>query len=756
MTEGFCPHCGAPIGPGALFCMKCGADISGQQQGMATRMVKPRGTSPVATTARISQADLLARLRDATLGEYEILAELGHGGMATVYLAHDLHLDRKVAIKVLNPRVAQGEGMVERFRLEARTAAGLSHPHIIPIHAVRETNALVFIVMKFVVGRPLDAIIKESGPLPIPTVRTILTKVADALGYAHRNGVIHRDIKPANIMIDSEGMPIVADFGIAKVADRQGLTLTGAALGTPTYMSPEQCNADALTGASDQYSLGVVAYEMLTGRPLYEGESVVTVMFRHVHEAPPSPEALGPAVPLDLARAVVRMLQKSPERRWPNMEMLLPVLRGADATHEDSVRTQLIELARKGTHAELLARISTPRSPIASVRARGPAADAPTRVVAASKRRSRMIPIAATILLLGGGASLAVLRPWRDRTTSTPQDSALASTPAAAAVDSPAALPPAAVRAPEPTREEPARAESLRPEPPAPAPVQTVRIQDAPPSLPDGQSAVLRAVVLDQTGRAMSRTVRWSSSDPEVVAVRAGGQISGVSPGRATITAEADGRRAEARITVTPVVARVSVSPTAGDLRPGGSLVLTATAVDRHGVTLDGQAVSWRSSDERVAVVSSVGRVTAVGAGTAVISALVAGQVGSAEVSVAAPAAVPPPAEPPPPVIEEDPRQAITEVVRAYADALQAKDLGRVRALYPGMTPAVERSTRNALDAMEDLRVRLAPTRITVSGRTAEAVVTGEWTHRGGRLPPVTNRYSLERRTGGWVIVHIE
>jgi hypothetical protein len=254
----------------------------------------------------------------------------------------------------------------------------------------------------------------------------------------------------------------------------------------------------------------------------------------------------------------------------------------------------------------------------------------------------------------------------------------------------------------------------------------------------------------------MSRTVRWSSSDPEVVAVRAGGQISGVSPGRATITAEADGRRAEARITVTPVVARVSVSPTAGDLRPGGSLVLTATAVDRHGVTLDGQAVSWRSSDERVAVVSSVGRVTAVGAGTAVISALVAGQVGSAEVSVAAPAAVPPPAEPPPPVIEEDPRQAITEVVRAYADALQAKDLGRVRALYPGMTPAVERSTRNALDAMEDLRVRLAPTRITVSGRTAEAVVTGEWTHRGGRLPPVTNRYSLERRTGGWVIVHIE
>jgi serine/threonine-protein kinase len=730
--------------------MKCGADVSGSRPGMATRMVSPPGTSPGATTARMSQADLLARLRDATLGEYEILAELGHGGMATVYLAHDLHLDRKVAIKVLNPRVAQGEGMVERFRLEARTAASLSHPHIIPIHAVRETSALVFFVMKFVVGRPLDAIIKESGPLPIPTVRTILTKVADALGYAHRSGVIHRDIKPANIMIDAEGMPIVTDFGIAKVADRHGLTLTGAALGTPTYMSPEQCNADILTGASDQYSLGVVAFEMLTGHPLYQSESVVTVMFKHVHEPPPAPDVFGPGVPTDLARAVIRMLQKAPDRRWPSMETLLPVLRGKDAGQEDSVRTQLIELAKGGTHADLLARISTPRSPIA-VRTRGRwAPEAATQVVREPKRRSRLIPVAATLLLLVGGGSLAVLQPWRDRTSAAPRDSAQAATDAAVAADSPAALPPV------PAREEPAQAESLRAEPaPAPVPVvQAIRIQDAPGSLPDGQSATLRAVVLDQAGRQMSRPVRWSSSDPEVVAVRAGSQISAVGPGRATITAEADGRRAEVRITVTPVVASVTVSPAAGDLRPGASLVLTATAFDRHGDAVGGQAATWRSSNDQVAQVVN-GRVTAVGVGSAVISAVVAGQVGSAQVSVTQPAAVPPLTEPPTPVPEEDPRQAITELVRAYAQALQAKDLAGVKALYPAMTPGAEQLAREALAEMENLQVRLAPAKITMSGSTAEVVVTGEWVHRRGRLD-VTHRLTLERRASGWVIVHIQ
>jgi hypothetical protein len=289
----------------------------------------------------------------------------------------------------------------------------------------------------------------------------------------------------------------------------------------------------------------------------------------------------------------------------------------------------------------------------------------------------------------------------------------------------------------------------------APA-VQGVRILDAPASLPEGQAAALRAVVLDQQGRAMSRPVRWSSSDPGVAVLRADGRVSAVAPGRTTITAEADGRRAAVQLTVTPVVAGVTVSPASGQLQPGQSLILTATALGRDGRPLADEPLVWRSSNEQVAVVSSVGRVTAVGEGATVITAVAAGQVGTAQIGVATPAVAPPPAaEPAPPVVAEDPRQAITDVVRAYAQALESKDLTRVKALYPTMSASLEQRTRDALDAMEDVQVRLATTQVTVNGATAQAVVTGEWVYRGGRLD-VNNRYRLERRPGGWVIVSIE
>ena len=163
--------------------------------------------------------------------------------MATVYLAHDIALDRKVAIKVMSPHLLSGEGMAERFKREARTAGSLSHPHIIPIYAVKEAGDLLFFVMKFVEGRPLDGIIREVGAVPFPMAQTIMQQVGSALGYAHRRGIIHRDIKPANIMLDVDGWAMVTDFGIAKVADKEGLTMTGATVGTPSYMSPEQSTA---------------------------------------------------------------------------------------------------------------------------------------------------------------------------------------------------------------------------------------------------------------------------------------------------------------------------------------------------------------------------------------------------------------------------------------------------------------------------------------------------------------------------------
>src|SRR5207253_1755705 len=304
-------------------------------------------------------------LRQATLGQYEILAELGRGGMATVYLAHDLALDRKVAIKVLAPALLlMGEGMVERFKREARTAAALSHPHIIPIYAVKESEHVLYFVMKYVQGRALDTVIRDVGTLPIPMVQTILAQVGDALGYAHRHGVIHRDIKSANIMLDEDGRAVVTDFGIAKVVQAEGLTMTGVTVGTPTYMSPEQCATRDVTGASDQYSLGVVAYEMLTGRLPFLGESTMAVMYAHFNERPRPVAELRPDCPPNLSAGVMRMLEKDPARRWPSMDDIVAVCGRPSLRHDDPVRGEMITLAKAGAGSALMAELKTPTSPL--------------------------------------------------------------------------------------------------------------------------------------------------------------------------------------------------------------------------------------------------------------------------------------------------------------------------------------------------------------------------------------------------------
>ena len=308
---------------------------------------------------------LIDRLRAATLGVYDIHSELGRGGMATVYLAHEISLDRKVAIKVMSPAMVHGPGMVERFKREARTAAQLSHPNIIPIYAVHETDGLLFCVMKLVEGTPLDTVMRELKQLPVPMVQGILAQVGGALGYAHRHGVVHRDIKPANILIDDEGWAIVTDFGIAKVTDNvEGLTSTGMAIGTPTYMSPEQATADVVTGASDQYSLGVVAYEMLTGRPPFVGASMMAIMYSHFHDEPPSIKLFRADVPDELCDAVMRMLRKDPADRWPAMEDAVAAAGARPLTHDDPSRNQLIALAKTGLTHRIVAQAQTPRSPV--------------------------------------------------------------------------------------------------------------------------------------------------------------------------------------------------------------------------------------------------------------------------------------------------------------------------------------------------------------------------------------------------------
>ena len=299
-----CPHCGHRVDPGTSFCPGCGISVADLQARIAT-MAATGGDASAEGAAWQAQPDdpSLELLRAATLGEYEIMGELGRGGMACVYLGHDIALDRKVAIKVMLPDVLRQEGMTERFKREAKTAANLGHPHIVPVFTVRESPGILFFVMKYVEGRPLDSVIREMGQLPLDMVRTVVSQVGDALDYAHRKGVIHRDVKPANIMIDTEGWALVADFGIAKVTEAHGLTISGSVVVTPYYMSPEQAEGGALTGASDQYSLGVVAYEALAGKLPFDNPSLIGLLLAHREAAPPPLEPLRPGCPAPMRAA---------------------------------------------------------------------------------------------------------------------------------------------------------------------------------------------------------------------------------------------------------------------------------------------------------------------------------------------------------------------------------------------------------------------------------------------------------------------
>lgn len=340
---------------------------------------------------------LLEKLRVATRGEYDIYGELGRGGMATVYLAHEISLDRKVAIKVMSPAMVHGAGMVERFKREARTAANLAHPNIIPIYAVREVDDLLFCVIKLVQGTPLDAIMRELDELPIRMVQAILAQVGDALAYAHRHGVVHRDVKPGNILIDDDGWAVVTDFGIAKVPEMEGLTMTGVAVGTPTYMSPEQGAGGEVTGASDQYSLGIVAYEMLTGRPPFTGTSMMAILYSHFHDAPPPLETLRPDCPASLRNAVMRMLSKDPAHRWPSLSEAIVAMEARPLDRDDPTRDHLISLVRTGENHRIVSQVHTPRSPIPLVNQRRKSLES---IPAAKPRwRPALFAISAAVLL---------------------------------------------------------------------------------------------------------------------------------------------------------------------------------------------------------------------------------------------------------------------------------------------------------------------------------------------------------------------
>jgi serine/threonine protein kinase len=267
--------------------------------------------------------------------EYEIVGELGRGGSAVVYRARDRELGREVAIKVVHSNQADDGEAMARLAREARLVALLRHPNIVPLLSVRHLSDGLALIMQHVPGRTLKRAIREDGPLPIEIVEHVLREIASALAYAHgRHGIIHRDIKPENIYLDEEvGRAVLSDFGIARSGgeSESSLTLVGTALGTPAYMSPEQIDGTPLDGRSDLYSLGLVAYEMLTGQQPWAGSNLYTIIYKQKHEELPPLDAGRNDIPTYLLRAISMLVRKEREQRCHNAAQFLALLPASQA-----------------------------------------------------------------------------------------------------------------------------------------------------------------------------------------------------------------------------------------------------------------------------------------------------------------------------------------------------------------------------------------------------------------------------------------
>ncbi|MCI0443051.1 protein kinase [bacterium] len=336
-----CQKCGISLRDDAKFCGNCGTPVG--QQGPAD----PR----------------IHSIEKALNFKYKILKKIGVGGFAEVFLGEHSQLGRQVAIKILRHGFAGEDEMIERFRRESKSAAKLSHPNIIDIYDVGENDEIYFFVMKYVEGETLGKKMqREKNIAPYDAVH-IIKQVADALSYAHDHDVIHRDIKPANVMLDEYKKPILMDFGIARVQFEGNLTKTGTLMGTPHYLPPEQPLGRPVDGRSDIYSLGIMFYEMLAGRPPFHDENSVTLIFKHINEAPPQLLELNPELAPELGAVVHKMIEKLPENRYQSAAEVVEALdalaevypvptpttggRGARSSGGTRNTDQLLQLARE-------------------------------------------------------------------------------------------------------------------------------------------------------------------------------------------------------------------------------------------------------------------------------------------------------------------------------------------------------------------------------------------------------------------------
>jgi eukaryotic-like serine/threonine-protein kinase len=365
-------------------------------------------------------------------GRYEVLSRIGAGGMADVYLARDQLLGRQVAVKLLHHRFAEDQEFVERFRREASSAAGLSHPNVVAIFDRGEWDGTYYIAMEFLPGRSLKAVVRDQGPLDPAVAIDIVIQILQAARFAHKRGVIHRDLKPHNVILDEEGRAKVTDFGIAR-AGVSDMTLTGSIMGTAQYLSPEQAQGHAVSEASDIYAVGIVLYELLTGTVPFDGETAVTIALKQVSADPLPPSAVvgraalggatvatgaaaAAAIPPELDAVVLRALAKDPAERFANagefIAALEQVRRGLPGVVSDGGGLGAVVPVGNGpvppATALLLAPVSEPLSPEG------------TGERAARHRRWWWIGGALLLALLAGGVALALLLAPARRQTIVP------------------------------------------------------------------------------------------------------------------------------------------------------------------------------------------------------------------------------------------------------------------------------------------------------------------------------------------------
>lgn len=563
------------------------------------------------------------KLQSATVGEYQVIRELGRGGMAAVFLAHDVRLDRKVALKVMSPMLATDGKMVDRFRREAKTGAGLKHPNIGTVYRVLEGEGLYFFVMDFVRGRPLDTIIRRNGVLSVPAVRALLYQIGSGLAYAHRRKIYHRDVKPGNVLLSAaDGTAVITDFGIAKVAESPNQTQTGAVVGTPAYMAPEQILGREVGAEVDQYALGIVAYEMLTGTPPFVGTNFV-VMHAHTEIQPRAIRESRPECPPELDEAIMRMLAKEPGQRWPSLSHALAAMGATLISEDDPIRDELIRLATPDDAEAARFATNTPNpAPQHSARwahvtnvviySPPPAIEVGDSFRLTASPRDAQGDVVPEAPLDWSSSNSAVFAVNRDGLVT-----ALAVGTAEVHAMSGTARGTIAVSV-------------------VPSRVVNLQLSIPPGVLVAGDRIQLAARAVDKHQRPLAYSVRWGVADPSVADVSPEGVLQARAPGLVEVFAEANGVRTGARVEVaSPAVQSIRLTTEPANPVVGDRIVIDATLLDAEGQPLRDRATAWTINDRSLVRVVTDGVYEAISDGRLIVSITSEGKIASSELIIA-------------------------------------------------------------------------------------------------------------------------